>query len=55
LINIFIFLNKKQDITSASLAPDRKKFIAGGPADQVRFFFQKKNSFPFFFVQLFAT
>ena len=25
---------KVQDITSASLAPNRKRFIAGGPADQ---------------------
>jgi WD40 repeat protein len=25
---------KAQDITSASLAPNRKRFIAGGPADQ---------------------
>ena len=25
---------KVQDITSASLAPDGKKFVAGGPADQ---------------------
>jgi len=25
---------KVQDITSASLSPDRKRFIAGGPADQ---------------------
>ena len=27
---------KVKDITSASLSPDRKRFIAGGPADQVR-------------------
>ncbi len=26
---------KVQDITSASLSPDKKRFIAGGPADQV--------------------
>eukprot|EP00960_Hanusia_phi_P004337 126506-Hanusia_phi.AAC.3 len=26
---------KVKDITSASLSPDRRRFIAGGPADQV--------------------
>ena len=35
----FVFSAQTQDITSASLAPDRKRFIAGGPADQVCLFF----------------
>ena len=35
----FVFSAQTQDITSASLAPDRKRFIAGGPAAQVCPFF----------------